>query len=202
MTKDGAGYGSDLLFVGTQSNLLAYDVERNADAFFVEVQDGVNAVVVGRFAGSQQPIAITGGTCSLLGFDSKGAESFWTVVPDTVSAMTLYDLDNNNYVTPYLLVGSDDFEIRVYRGDEMIAEVTEADRVVVLHAISGSKFAYGLANGTVGVYANPQTRLWRVKTKHMPTSLLAYDIDLDGVAEIFSGWNNGMHPTHLLCMHD
>eukprot|EP01031_Cornospumella_fuschlensis_P030090 gene30090-36342_t len=35
----------DYLFVGTQSNLLAYDVERNADAFFAEVQDGVNTLV-------------------------------------------------------------------------------------------------------------------------------------------------------------
>jgi len=121
----------------------------------------------------------------------QGAESFWTVTGDNVSAMCLYDMDNTTFITPYLLVGSDDFEIRVFRNEEVIHEITEADRVVVLHAINGPRFAYGLANGTVGVYANPRTRLWRVKTKYQPTALLAYDIDLDGVAEIFSGWSNG-----------
>eukprot|EP01039_Chlorochromonas_danica_P003873 gene3873-4231_t len=181
----------DLLFVGTQGNLLAYDVERNADAFFAEVQDGVNSLVLGRFATQAQPLVIAGGNCSILGFDSKGSESFWTVTGDNISAMTLYDMDNTNFVSPYLLVGSDDFEIRVFYNEEMVTEISEADRVTVLHAISGSRFAYGLANGTVGVYANIKTRLWRVKTKHQPTALLAYDIDLDGVAEIFSGWNNG-----------
>lgn len=55
----------DYLFVGTQSNLLAYDVERNADAFFAEVQDGVNTLVVGRYSG--QNLAIAGGNCSILG---------------------------------------------------------------------------------------------------------------------------------------
>jgi Bardet-Biedl syndrome 2 protein len=190
LSRDQSTFGPDLLFVGTQSNLLAYDVERNADAFFSEVQDGVNCLVIGRFATQPSVLAIAGGNCSVLGFDSKGAEAFWTVTGDNVSAICFYDMDNNPGA-PYLLVGSDDFEIRIFKNEEMVAEITEADKVTVLHHVSGSRFAYGLANGTVGVYADPKTRLWRVKTKHQPTCILAYDIDLDGVAEIFSGWNNG-----------
>ena len=38
----------DYLFVGTPTNLLAYDVENNADLFYRDVQDGVNAITIGR----------------------------------------------------------------------------------------------------------------------------------------------------------
>eukprot|EP01036_Dinobryon_divergens_P026205 gene26205-34826_t len=167
----------DLIFVGTQSNLLAYDVERNADSFFVEVQDGVNAMVVGKMNPSSKPLVLTGGNCSILGFDAKGMESFWTVTGDNVSSLALGDLESGQGT---LWVGSDDFEIRIFRNEEVVNEITEAD-----------KFAYGLANGTVGVYSTPKTRLWRVKTKNKVTALYTYDLDLDGVPEVFSGWSNG-----------
>ncbi len=179
----------DLLFVGTQSNLLAYDVERNADKFFVDVQDGVNSLIVGKLGNQPSNMVIAGGNCSLLGFDVKGNEAFWTVTGDNVSSLVLCDLDANN--NNQLLVGSDDFEIRVFKNEEMVSEITEAERITLLHTIdNGPKFAYGLDNGTVGVYEK-KNRLWRVKTKHRPTALFAYDIDLDGVPEIISGWSNG-----------
>ena len=57
-----------MLLVGTPTNLLAYDVERNADLFHKDVQDGVNAVVVGRLGlidSDASPLAIVGGNCSL-----------------------------------------------------------------------------------------------------------------------------------------
>jgi Bardet-Biedl syndrome 2 protein len=56
---------------------------------------------------------------------------------------------------------------------------------------NGSKFAYGLANGTVGCHDGIRSRLWRAKTKHELTALAAYDIDGDGVKEIICGWSNG-----------
>jgi len=178
----------DLLFVGTQSNLLAYDVERNADRFFVDVQDGVNSLAIGKIGNRSSNMVIAGGNCSIFGFDQKGTEAFWTVTGDNVASLALSDVTSNN---PALLVGSDDFEIRVFRGEEMTEEITEADRVNLLHPLEGPMFAYGLANGTVGVYTNTKTRLWRVKTKNKPTALLSHDIDLDGIPEIFSGWSHG-----------
>jgi Ciliary BBSome complex subunit 2, N-terminal len=38
---------ADTLLVCTETNLLAYDVERNADLYFKEVPDGANAVAIG-----------------------------------------------------------------------------------------------------------------------------------------------------------
>ncbi len=39
---------SAMLFVGTQTNLLTYDVENNSDCFYKDVPDGVNSVAFGR----------------------------------------------------------------------------------------------------------------------------------------------------------
>ena len=43
-----------------------------------------------------------------------------------------------------LLVGSEDYEIRVFHSDEMIAEITETESVTNLIPMSGSKFGYVL----------------------------------------------------------
>ena len=69
---------SDVLLVGTPTNLLAYDVERNADVFHKDVPDGVNDVVVGRLGAADSdspPLAIVGGNCSL---QVKSFASVWT----------------------------------------------------------------------------------------------------------------------------
>eukprot|EP00953_Heterococcus_sp_UTEX-ZZ885_P040855 20877-Heterococcus_DN1.PRE.2 len=42
----------DTLLVCTETNLLAYDVERNADLYFKEVPDGANAVAIGTVSAS------------------------------------------------------------------------------------------------------------------------------------------------------
>jgi len=180
--------GKDLLFVGTQSTLLAYDVERNSDVFFREVPDGVNSLTVGRLS-NMRPLAFAGGNCSVLGFTDVGAESFWTVTGDNVSAMTLCDVNNDGLNE--LVVGSEDYEIRFFQNEELMCEQTEADKVDFLHPVDKSLFGYGLANGTVGVYTGPRNRLWRVKTKNKVTALAAYDLNSDGVPEIISGWSSG-----------
>jgi Bardet-Biedl syndrome 2 protein len=61
-----------------------------------------------------------------------------------------------------LIVGSEDFDIRVFKEDNIINEQTETEAVTALAAFRENKFGYGLANGTVGVYEKLQ-RLWRVK---------------------------------------
>ena len=39
-----------------------------------------------------------------------------------------------------LIVGSDDFEIRIFQNEEVIAETTETDRVLGVCQLRGSKF--------------------------------------------------------------
>lgn len=182
--------GGDLLLIGTESSLVAYNVFRNADQFFSETPDGCNTIILTKLSPTAAPIVLAGGNCSILGFDSDGDEVLWTVTGDNVSSLATLDIDNDNQTE--IVVGSDDFEIRVFRKEELIHELTEADRVTFLCAMKKDFFAYGLSNGSIGVYCGPKSRAWRVKTKHKLTALLAFDLDGDGVPEVISGWDHGL----------
>ena len=59
-------------------------------------------------------------------------------------------------------MGSDDFDIRIFNDDDIASEVTETEAVTALQPLSGARFGYALANGTVGVY-DRTARWWRIK---------------------------------------
>lgn len=70
-----------------------------------------------------------------------------------------------------LLVGTDDFVIRIFLYDEVIAETVETDRVIDICPIQGTHYGYALANGTVGIY-EADHRVWRVKSKSNVLSIV------------------------------
>ncbi|XP_074769683.1 BBSome complex member BBS2 isoform X2 [Athene noctua] len=117
--------GYDCLLVGTQTNLLAYDVYNNSDLFYREVSDGANAIVLGKLGDIASPLAIIGGNCALQGFDYEGNDLFWTVTGDNVRSLALCDFDGDGKTE--LLVGSEDFDIRVFKEDEIVAEMSETE---------------------------------------------------------------------------
>eukprot|EP01060_Flectonema_neradi_P014585 TRINITY_DN2120_c0_g2_i3.p1 TRINITY_DN2120_c0_g2~~TRINITY_DN2120_c0_g2_i3.p1 ORF type:complete len:738 (+),score=159.95 TRINITY_DN2120_c0_g2_i3:244-2214(+) len=178
----------DTLMVGTQTNLLAYNVEANSDLFYKEVQDGINTMTFGKVGGIETPLAVVGGNCSIQGFDRDGQELFWTVTGDNVTALALMDIQGTGLNE--LLVGSEDFEIRIFKNEEVITETTETDRVQCLAPMYGTRYAYALGNGTVGVY-DQRTRAWRFKSKHSVVCVNVFDLDSDGVPEVITGWKNG-----------
>ncbi|KAG2486168.1 hypothetical protein HYH03_015132 [Edaphochlamys debaryana] len=178
----------DVLLVGTSANLQAYDVELNRDLFYKDVQDGVNAALVGPYASFDQQLAIVGGNCSIQGYSADGSEVFWTVTGDNVAALAFCDVDQDG--RNELLVGSDDFDVRIFAGEDVVAEVPEADTFVALAAVVGPRFGYALVNGTIGLY-DRLDRVWRVKSKHSVCAIASYDLDGDGLPELISGWSNG-----------
>ncbi|KAH9579875.1 Ciliary BBSome complex subunit 2 [Trypanosoma melophagium] len=222
--RDTAGRRNvDALYVGAATSLLAYDVERNAEYFFRDVEDGVQAVVCGvmnttkglNSGGFPTPLAVVGGNCTINGFDERGDEVLWTVTGDQVTSLMLMpwdasDNEKNNYNStakpayttvdtsvdsehrPLALVAaSEDFELRIFDGEETIASITEVDRVnQLVYSGTPGRFAYLTANGTVGVY-NRTERVWRVKGKHRPVSAAFCDVDFDGVPELIVGWSDG-----------
>uniref|UniRef100_A0A4X2LEF9 Bardet-Biedl syndrome 2 protein homolog n=1 Tax=Vombatus ursinus TaxID=29139 RepID=A0A4X2LEF9_VOMUR len=180
--------GHDCLLVGTQTNLLAYDVYNNSDLFYREVTDGANAIVLGTLGDIPSPLAIIGGNCALQGFDYEGNDLFWTVTGDNVHSLALCDFDGDG--KKELLVGSEDFDIRVFKEDEIVAEMAETETITSLCPMYGSRFGYALSNGTVGVY-DKTARYWRIKSKNHAVSIHAFDLNSDGVRELITGWSNG-----------
>ncbi|XP_078526816.1 BBSome complex member BBS2 [Lissotriton helveticus] len=180
--------GYDSLVVGTQTNVLAYDVHNNSDLFYREISDGANAIVLGNVGDLPTPLAIIGGNCALQGFDYEGNDLFWTVTGDNVRSLALCDFDSDG--KKELLVGSEDFDIRVFKEDEIVAEMAETEAITSLCSMYGSRFGYALSNGTVGVY-DRATRYWRIKSKNHAMSIHAFDLNSDGVCELITGWSNG-----------
>ncbi|XP_030368636.1 Bardet-Biedl syndrome 2 protein isoform X7 [Strigops habroptila] len=153
-----------------------------------KVSDGANAIVLGNLGDISSPLAIIGGNCALQGFDYEGNDLFWTVTGDNVRSLALCDFDGDGKTE--LLVGSEDFDIRVFKEDEIVAEMSETETVTVLSPMCGSRFGYALSNGTVGVYEKT-ARYWRIKSKNQAISIHAFDLNSDGVSELITGWSNG-----------
>ena len=174
---------------------------------------------------------MVGGNRTIQGLDpASGAERFWTVTGDNVTAMA-FRLANDADPTASaattataiaaaaastataaggdgtaaaaaaaaaasrapvrdLIVGSEDYCVRVFKQETTALELTESDVVTCVCALQGGLIAYALANGAVGVYAGAQ-RLWHVKSKFKVTSLCAFDVDGDGILELVVGWATG-----------
>lgn len=180
--------GHDVLMVGTQTSLMVYDVQENADLFFKEVHDGVNVVCFGQIANIAHPVCIVGGNCSIQAFDADGAECFWSVTGDNVSALAVCDVNDDGL--PELICGTEDFEMRIFQHEQVLKEITETDVVIKVVPVYKQRFAYALMHGTVGVY-DKFSRAWRVKSKNRVNCIHCFDLDNDGVPELIAGWENG-----------
>lgn len=178
----------DVLMVGTQTSLMVYDVEENADLFFKEVHDGVNVLAFGNIINVEAPVCVVGGNCSIQAFDFEGTELFWTVTGDNVSALAFCDVNADGHQE--LVAGTEDYEMRFFHNEDVIKEITETDVVTRVVPLHGSRFAYALMHGTVGVYEK-MSRAWRVKSKNRVNSIECFDLDNDGVPELIAGWENG-----------
>ena len=184
----------DGVYVGSASGLTRWDAATGTSRFEAGVQDGANCVVVcGRGVGAQggPPLAVVGSNCALYGFDAAGEEVLWTVAGDDVrSVASLGERDGAGGGAAGMLVGTADHDIRAYRDEDVVMEVTEADVPIALRDLGGGVFGFGLANGMVGVYEKEKRR-WRLRGDGAAADVVAFDVDGDGVHEVACGWAGG-----------
>ncbi|XP_076681212.1 BBSome complex member BBS2 [Andrena cerasifolii] len=178
----------DVLLIGTTTHLLAYRIEDNADMFYKEMSDGARCIIVGKLGWLAKQVAIVGGNCSVTILDAQGTEIFWTVVDGVVRSLAVFDFDGDD--ENELVTGTDDFEIKVYKEDNVLWDTKETAPVTTLTGLPNRRFVYSVGNGTLGVYEMAQ-RLWRVKSKHRVVVTRSFDVNGDGTPEVITGWNNG-----------
>lgn len=134
------------------------------------------------------PLVITGGNLSLTGFDYSSEEQFWTVTGDVANSMAILDFDFDQQKE--LVVGSDDYSIRVYKKEEMIFDINEDSKVLLLSKIQKAAFAFALSNGSIGVYSGSAQK-WKTKVDNRITALLGVDFEMDGSHQVMIGYQSG-----------
>ncbi|CUG90518.1 Hypothetical protein, putative [Bodo saltans] len=182
---------NDALVIGSATTISAYNVEKNSDLFYKENSDGVFSATMGQFGG--ESLLFVGGSCNTFALDSEGNEKYWGVTGANVSSLALVNgwRVGNSEAQTRLISGSEDNELRCFDGTETTTIATEGDKVIRLAAApKGGRFAYALANGTIGVYEQNE-RQWRIKAKARPTSFAFVDVDFDGVPELVCTWSDG-----------
>uniref|UniRef100_A0A1I7VZB3 Bardet-Biedl syndrome 2 protein homolog n=1 Tax=Loa loa TaxID=7209 RepID=A0A1I7VZB3_LOALO len=160
----------DVIIIGTVCGVLIYDAYNNTTLIQRELVDGVNCIQVGKF-NTHDKLIFCGGNCAIWGLDIEGKDAFWTVTGDNVLSLCLSDIDNDGINE--LIVGSESFDIRIFKNDLLLYEMTETDAVTGLCDLGDGIFAYALMNGTLGAY-NGNTRLWRIKSKSQAVALIQF----------------------------
>lgn len=113
---------TDVLLIGTSGSIQAYNVDTNTDLFFKDTSEAVTAVISGnwsminnddlgipsntnsgntrKLSGSSisaveksVPLCISGGNCTLTGYDVDGNERLWGVTGDVVTSLAMADVD-------------------------------------------------------------------------------------------------------------
>ncbi|CAI2351205.1 unnamed protein product [Caenorhabditis sp. 36 PRJEB53466] len=165
------GEGYDCIIIGTDASVICYDVHNNLTVFRNDVPDGVNCFTYGKLGESEEAI-YCGGNCCIWGFDRTGANTYWTVTGDQVTTMCLSDYDADGETE--LIIGSPDYEIRVFKNDLMRAELMETDEITSLAHVASGCFAYSLNNGTIGTYVLKE-RQWRIKSKSNVSKIFNFE---------------------------
>ncbi|KER20534.1 hypothetical protein T265_15296, partial [Opisthorchis viverrini] len=136
----------DLLLYGSKSGVVAFDPQQNVEVFYNEVRswglsaytlitfqyrDGANCIgVFPNLTSKDESLLVVGGNCSLVAFNRLGAEVLWTVTGDVVSSLASIDAELSvEEASRDLVVGSENFCIRIIHKDAVQDEITETDLI-------------------------------------------------------------------------
>lgn len=177
----------EFLAIGTETNILVYQVDDNLEIFFKEISEGIRCMVIGSTDSTSQPLLYCGSRTTVRGFNDKGEEVLWIVTSGVVNSVILFDFNRDN--SREIMLGCDDEKIKIYKHDKFLQELNENGPVRKIVPI-GALLAFILKNGTVGVYEE-HVRLWRIKSKSCATCAAPYDLLGTGQLQTILGWESG-----------
>jgi Bardet-Biedl syndrome 2 protein len=177
----------EYLAIGTETSVLAYQVDDNLEVFFKEINERVCCMIIGTTDLLHSPMLFCGTRTSVRGINEKGEELLWIVTSSDVNSILLFDFNRDNDCE--ILLACEDDKIRIYKQDKFVRELIENGPVKQIVKV-GQLLAFILKNGTVGVY-DEYVRLWRIKSKCSATSAAPYDLLGMGQNQIIIGWENG-----------
>lgn len=177
----------EYLAIGTDTNILVYQVDDNLEIFFKEISEGVRCMVMGVTESLKPPLLYCGTKTTVRGFNDKGDEMLWIVTSGIVNSIILFDFSRNN--DKEILLGCEDEKIKIYKQDKFVRELNENGAVKKIVEV-GPLLVFILRNGTVGVYEE-HARLWRIKSKSCATCAAPYDLLGTGQVQIVIGWESG-----------
>ena len=200
----------DVVCVATSSTVQAFDVREGMDVFFKDTNEPVATLASHCHAEekntstSASAIVYTGGFSSISGYDSSGADVYWTTCDAAVKALAVADVDGDGACE--VIAGRADGSIQVLRDTDVLAIASEGEAITCLVVApvevegdrEGRLIAFTTAGGAVGVYQLKKisgvlqlVRLWRSSARSRATVVAFYDIDSDGQTELVAGWASG-----------
>lgn len=141
----------EYLFIGSPTSLMCYDIAENKTLFSNELLNGV-------FSKFNYPLCIVGGNFLIQGFDINGEENFSTFAGGNAICMGMSEFDDDSFLE--LIVGTDDYSIRIYKDEKSSLEINENTKIVLIYPYENTKFIYGLDNGTVDLYERGE-KVWK-----------------------------------------
>lgn len=89
-----------------------------------------------------------------------------------MSSLILSDIDGDG--KNEMIVGSDDYEIRVFKGEEVINECSETDKVTALCRYASIKSTYILISKKIGFWGMRDLDMaWRMEQLEFITNIIA-----------------------------
>lgn len=185
--KFSPGSEKEYLAIGTENNILVYQVDDNLEIFFKDVSEAIRCMMIGRIDSSHPPLLLCGTNSTVKGYNVKGDEILWIVTSGAVNSIILFDFNRDNDLE--IILGCND-KIKIYKQDKFIKDLNENAPVRQVASLGSLLLAFILKNGTVGVYEE-HVRLWRIKSKSCATCLTTYDLLGTGSQQIIIGWESG-----------
>jgi Bardet-Biedl syndrome 2 protein len=171
----------EALVLGTDNSVQLFDVKSNSQVFCTLIEDGASAVVVFQKRG-----IYVGSNCTILGYDFQGAEIFWTVTGDVVTAMCEITWDGKQSI----LAASQDLMIRLFQGEESIRERRVKSKVSILKPLGPNKYAIAFESGSI-MLIDGASKVWDVSAGGQIIGLQMIDYAGAGKADIAFATSEG-----------